>query len=104
MSKLHGRSYKNQAFVLFAIECDWKLILEGFWVWDGGIFGPDWPSEAYLKAMLMNYAFLKGSESVGVSWLPPPPPKIEGFWSPVGGIREGLTRRDTPTGSADSMS
>ena len=67
MSKLHGRSCKNQAFVLFAIECVWKLILEGFWGWDGAFLRPDWPLEAYSKAMLMKYVFLKGSESVGVS-------------------------------------
>ena len=38
MSKLHGRSCKNQTFVLFAIECVWELIFEGFCSRDGGIF------------------------------------------------------------------
>ena len=40
MSKLHGRSHKNQSFVLFAIECVWKLILDGFWGLVGTNFGP----------------------------------------------------------------
>ena len=87
------------------LSCCSLLNVFGNWFWkdfgDGmeGFLRPDWPLEAYSKAMLMNYVFLKPSELVGN---PPPPPKIGGFWSPVGGIREGLTRRDTPTGSADS--
>ena len=44
------------------------------------ILGPGWSSEAYSKAMLMKYVFLKGSESVGVSCPPPPSPlKLEDF-------------------------
>ena len=31
------------------------------------ILSPGWNSEAYSKAMLMKYVFLKGSESVGVN-------------------------------------
>ena len=76
---------------------EWKDFRKEFEI----ILGPGWHSEAYSKAMLVKYYFLKGPESIGVNWLPSPPPKIGGFWSPVGGIREGLTRRDTPTGSAD---
>ena len=39
VSKLHRRSCKNQTSVLFAIECVWKLILEGFWGPVGSNFG-----------------------------------------------------------------
>ena len=32
VGKVHRRSCKNLTFVLFAIECVWESILEGFWI------------------------------------------------------------------------
>ena len=67
MSKLHGKSYKSK------LSCCSLLNVIGNRFWkdfgDGmeAFLRPDWPSEAYSKAMLMKYVFLKGSESVGVS-------------------------------------
>ena len=79
MSKLHGRSYKNQVFVLFAIECDWKLILEGFWVWDGGIFASRLAFRSVFESNAYEICFFEGVGVRRSELAPSPPLKLKDF-------------------------
>ena len=75
MSKLHGRSYKNQSFVLFAIECVWKWILDGFWGLIGDNFGSQVAVRSDFESKCYKVCKSEGSESFGT----PPPTKIFNF-------------------------
>ena len=59
MSKLHGRSYKNQSFVLFAIECVWKSILDGFWGLVGANFGSQVAVRSDFEGKCYEVCFLR---------------------------------------------
>ena len=74
MSKLQGRSYKNQSFVLFAIECVRESILEGFWGWDGAIFA----SQLAFRSDFGSKCY-KVCKSGGVESISNPPMKIFSF-------------------------
>ena len=76
MSKLHGRSYKNQSFVLFAIECVWKWILDGFW----SLIGDNFDSQVAVRSDFESKCYkVCKSGGVGVVCPPSPPLNVENF-------------------------
>ena len=103
MSKLHGTSCKNQSFELFAIECVWEYILEGFWGWVGANFG----CLLAFRIDLESWYNVEGSKKCG--GVQPHRSKLR-FFDPLGGGKQGggaaiVTTRRSPLcrqqGSAD---
>ena len=76
VSKLHGMSYKNQAVVLFVIECVWKSIWDGFWGMIRANFGSLVAFRSDFESKRYKVCKCGG---VGCNLLPPPPTKIFSF-------------------------
>ena len=64
MSKLHGRSYKNQSFVLFAIEGVWILILDGFCGLVGANFGSQVAVRSDFEGKCYEVCFSEGAGTI----------------------------------------